>query len=281
MQNAFEKIISKLEEMKKKTMELRGKPHMDYGTLSGWYCACDELIKWIKKFVEEYDCGWIPLTADSVPDEGQVVDITFRNSAGIHVGEATYKKEKFFYVTDTVFGYYEEQYENVLAWKPRPKPYTSTNQLSLTEMLRQSVFDDICISDEYDTTTMYFKAPKEILKALLGEEYSDEDAVSAEISIEMPTAHLESRYADIAVSPTVCEKCDGAVSYVDTDWNDVELPHDEVDNLLSLGLQHICMWKCNNLYNKTSCGEKIKYIGADWKHCPFCGKAIIQSYVPD
>lgn len=72
---------------------------------------------------ENYSYGWIPFTADNVPDEGQVVDITFRNSAGTHVGEATYKKAKFFYVTDTVFGYYEEQYENVLAWRPRPKPY--------------------------------------------------------------------------------------------------------------------------------------------------------------
>lgn len=273
MQKVCNKIIEKLEEECFLTTNDDGETN----ELSIEVVDLKDAIKIVKQVATENKDGWIPLTADNTPEEEQVVDITFRNSAGIYVGEATYKREKFIYVTDTVFGYYEEQYENVLAWKPRPKPYTSTNSLSLTEMLRQSVFDDICISDEYDTTTMYFKAPKEILKALLGEEYSDEDAVSAEISIEMPSAHLESRYADIAVSPTICEKCDGAVSYVDTDWNDVELPHDEVDNLLSLGLQHICMWKCNNLYNKTSCGEKIKYRGADWKHCPFCGKAIIQS----
>lgn len=272
MQEVFEKITEKLKDWTfNADVIMPNEERLNNRQL----IASENAIEIVEQEAERYDNGWIPFSREITPEEGQVVDITFHNSAGIHVGEATYKKEKFFYITDTVFGYYEEQYVNVIAWKPRPKPYTTTVQLSLTEMLRQSVFDDIYISDEYHTTTMYFKAPKEILKALLGEEYPDENAVSAEISIEMPSAHLDSRYAYIAVSPTVCEKCDGEVSYVDIDWTDVELPYDEVDHLISLGLQNTCTWKYENAYIKTSCGENIKYRGADWKHCPFCGKAII------
>lgn len=65
---------------------------------------------------------WIPCS-ERLPEENEVVILTFRNGAGLHVGEATYKKKMFFYVTDTGFGYYEEVYKSPIAWQPLPKPY--------------------------------------------------------------------------------------------------------------------------------------------------------------
>ena len=69
-----------------------------------------------------YSGGWIACK-DRLPKENEVVILTFQNSAGIHVGEATYKNNLFFYVTDTEFGYYEEVYKNPIAWQPLPQPY--------------------------------------------------------------------------------------------------------------------------------------------------------------
>lgn len=66
--------------------------------------------------------GWIPVE-ECLPEENQEVQLTFENSAGVHVGEATYKNNMFFYVTDTQFGYYEEVYKCPVAWKPKDKPY--------------------------------------------------------------------------------------------------------------------------------------------------------------
>lgn len=229
------KIISELEEMKKKTVELRGKPHMDYGTLSGWYCACDEMIKRVKKFDEEFDDGWIPLTTDSTPDEGQVVDITFQNSAGIHVGEATYKKEKFYYVTDTVFGYYEEQYENVLAWRPRPKAYSPSKDREEKKKI-QKIMRECLEARGYEVT--------EEKLAKLYEIY--EDSQECDDNGVLMGKSREEIEDFIEYSPCVDK-----------------VFHSEV-----------CDWIYDNVYLKTSCGESVKYRGADWKYCPFCGKKI-------
>lgn len=229
------KIISELEEMKKKTVELRGKPHMDYGTLSGWYCACDEMIKRIKKFDEKFDDGWIPLTADNTPEEEQVVDITFRNSAGIHVGEATYKKEKFYYVTDTVFGYYEEQYENVLAWRPRPKAYSPSKDREEKKKI-QKIMRECLEARGYEVT--------EEKLAKLYEIY--EDSQECDDNGVLMGKSREEIEDFIEYSPCVDK-----------------VFHSEV-----------CDWIYDNVYLKTSCGESVKYRGADWKYCPFCGKKI-------
>ena len=73
-----------------------------------------------------------------------------------------------------------------------------------------------------------------MLKALLKKDYPN--AVSMEISIEFPTEHLESNYASVCVSPTrhIVEK--DVDLYEDYDWNDIDLPCDEVDELISLAL---------------------------------------------
>ena len=67
--------------------------------------------------------GWIPCSSGTMPKENEKIMLTFKNSAGLHVGEATYKNKMFFYVTDTEFGYYEEVYKNPIAWKPKDAPY--------------------------------------------------------------------------------------------------------------------------------------------------------------
>lgn len=94
----------------------------NYENDNGWSLAdlIDLSIKFCK--AEEYNNGWIPCS-ERLPEEKQEVMLTFKNSAGLHVGEATYKNNVFFYVTDTEFGYYEEVYKNPIAWKLKDVPY--------------------------------------------------------------------------------------------------------------------------------------------------------------
>ena len=51
-----------------------------------------------------------------------------------------------------------------------------------------------------------------------------------EISIEFPTEHIESNYADVCVSPTR-EDENGTEDY---DWYDVDIPYDEIEELIKL-----------------------------------------------
>ena len=93
-------------------------------------------------------------------------------------------------------------------------------------------FDERYDNEEFETTTLYFIAPKEMLKKFAKEDYPD--AVSIEISIEVPTEHIESRYADVCISPTRYDK--ETDSYEDYDWWEVSLPCNEIDELISLAL---------------------------------------------
>lgn len=68
-------------------------------------------------------------------------------------------------------------------------------------------FDERYDSDEYNTTTLYFTAPKE----LLPDDYPD--AVSAEISIEFLANHPFYHEASVMISPTNAEGND-------YDWDD-------------------------------------------------------------
>ncbi len=70
----------------------------------------------------EQQNGWI-LVEERLPEDKQEVWLTFKNSAGLHVGEATYQKNMFFYVAEIEFGYYEEVYKCPIAWKTKDKPY--------------------------------------------------------------------------------------------------------------------------------------------------------------
>lgn len=70
----------------------------------------------------EHTNDWITVE-QGLPEDKQEVIITFKNSAGLHVGEAIYQNKMFFYVTDTEFGYYEEVYKQPIAWKHKDTPY--------------------------------------------------------------------------------------------------------------------------------------------------------------
>ncbi|MDD6483999.1 MAG: hypothetical protein PUF72_05430 [Clostridiales bacterium] len=90
-------------------------------------------------------------------------------------------------------------------------------------------FDERCVNKELDTTTFYFIAPKEMLKTFItAEDYPE--AISMEISVELPTNHMESNDASVCVSPTR----ENEWGMEDYDWYDVDLPYDEIDELISL-----------------------------------------------
>ena len=89
-------------------------------------------------------------------------------------------------------------------------------------------FEERYDSEDYGTTTLYFIAPKEMLYEFNIPEYSD--AISMEISIEFPTNHIEAAYGECCISPTV--EIDGGTS--DIDWRDIDLPYDEIEELIKL-----------------------------------------------
>ena len=90
-------------------------------------------------------------------------------------------------------------------------------------------FDERYDSEDYGTTTLYFIAPKEMLKKYIPtSDYPD--AISMEISIEFPTNHVEANYANVYVSPTR-EDENGTEDY---DWHDANITHDEIEGLIKL-----------------------------------------------
>lgn len=93
---------------------------------------------------------------------------------------------------------------------------------NITIKNKEIVFEEKYIDKEYGTTTLYFIAPKEMLKGKYPE------AESTEISIEFPTGQMESKNASVMFSPTK----DGE----DYDWYDVDLPYDVIDRLINLAL---------------------------------------------
>ena len=90
-------------------------------------------------------------------------------------------------------------------------------------------FDERYDSEDYGTTTLYFIAPKEMLKEFIPTKYYP-DAISMEISIEFPTNHIEANYANVYVSPTR-EYENGTEDY---DWQDANIPNDEIEGLIKL-----------------------------------------------
>ena len=90
-------------------------------------------------------------------------------------------------------------------------------------------FDERYDSETYGTTTLYFIAPKEMLKEFIPTK-SYPDAISMEISIEFPTNHIEANHANVCVSPTR-EDENGTEDY---EWHDVNIPNDEIEGLIKL-----------------------------------------------
>lgn len=80
-------------------------------------------------------------------------------------------------------------------------------------------------SEEYDTTTLYFIAPKKLLDGKYPE------ATHAEISVEYPTNNPEAHAATVMLSPS--QKYDD--SYSAYDWTDIDLPYEHIEALIRLG----------------------------------------------
>lgn len=92
--------------------------------------------------------------------------------------------------------------------------------------IKQIEFDERYDDEEYGTTTLYFVAPKE----LLSDKYPE--AVSVEICVECPTAHIDACHAGVGFSPTKYVEEDDC--YVDFDWFDLDLPNEEIEALIAL-----------------------------------------------
>ena len=90
-------------------------------------------------------------------------------------------------------------------------------------------FDERHDSEDYGTTTLYFIAPKEMLKEFIPTKYYP-DSISMEISIEFPTNHIEANYANVCISPTR-EDENGTEDY---EWHDVNIPNEEIEGLIKL-----------------------------------------------
>ena len=91
--------------------------------------------------------------------------------------------------------------------------------------INKVMFDEQYKSNEHETVTLYFFAPKE----WLGGRYPE--AISAEISVEYPIAHPEAIYATVMMSPTRVNENDGVEDY---DWYDIVLLPSEVEQLMDL-----------------------------------------------
>lgn len=65
---------------------------------------------------------WILCGVQS-PNENQEVLLTFKNSAGLHVGEATFKNGGYYYIIETDIGEKEELFRLPIAWMKMPEPY--------------------------------------------------------------------------------------------------------------------------------------------------------------
>ena len=87
-------------------------------------------------------------------------------------------------------------------------------------------FEEDYISEEWGTITLYFIAPKEMLNGKYPE------AESMEISIECPREYIEARYATVMFSPTKYDE--EGECYTDYDWYDVDLPYEDIEELIKL-----------------------------------------------
>lgn len=90
---------------------------------------------------------------------------------------------------------------------------------------KKVILEDRYKSNEYETMTLYFIAPKEWLDGFYP------DAVHAEISVEYPLNCPEASAATVMVSPTRDLGEDG---YEDYDWNDLELSPSDIETLIGM-----------------------------------------------
>lgn len=88
------------------------------------------------------------------------------------------------------------------------------------------VFEEAYESELYQTTTLYFRGPKSLLK----DEY--DDAEFSTISVEFPNNDREAKSCMVMISPAKYDEENG--EYIDYDWFDYSIPYDEIEKLLEL-----------------------------------------------
>ena len=86
---------------------------------------------------------------------------------------------------------------------------------------RRIKFREKVVNKEYDTTTFYFTAPKDLYP------HNVPEADSLMLSVEFPTNQPEARHAILEYSPVVYGGLEG--------WTDIDLPYDEIEALIDLG----------------------------------------------
>ena len=87
-------------------------------------------------------------------------------------------------------------------------------------------FDESHISEDHGTIALYFTAPKELL---IGN-YSD--AEYAELSIECPKEYIDAKHSYVEISPVMYDE--KSEKYIYYDWRDIEIPYEEVKELIKL-----------------------------------------------
>lgn len=95
--------------------------------------------------------------------------------------------------------------------------------------------DESYYSPEFETMTYYFTADKSLINELFPDKYPE--AVSTEISVEIPVSSYEARNASVMVSPT--EEYND--SLLDSDWSDYNLPYEEIEKLLDLAKEPVVL----------------------------------------
>ena len=126
MKTVFEKIIEELEEMihPKQLYFCKyargGCKHLDNDDKDCMECVVENAIEIVKQEAEQYNNGWISCS-DRLPEEHNLYDITFKNSAGIHSDSAIYNPylKRWLWDADET-----ELVENeILAWAEKREPY--------------------------------------------------------------------------------------------------------------------------------------------------------------
>ena len=79
------------------------------------------------------------------------------------------------------------------------------------------------VNTDYNTITLCFEAPKEMLNG----KYPEAEFMT--ISIEFPIDHYDARYSSVRCSPTRYYPEDDA--YSDYDWFDVDMSYEDIEKL--------------------------------------------------
>lgn len=87
-------------------------------------------------------------------------------------------------------------------------------------------FDESVISEENNSITLYFTAPKEFLM----NQYPDAEYMT--ISVECLREYICADYATVECSPTKYD--DEEEGYVDYDWCEWDIPLEEIEALIKL-----------------------------------------------